>query len=108
MSRLNVKAMEEHGVSAESFLQYHVLQMEIHRYLLSIDQSAVGRTHLRNPLNNELLPIPRHPERGVLVILDAKGCSLSQFYEAWSLLQRMVRIDTPNYYASMERMLIVK
>ena len=47
--------------------------MELHRYLLTIDQSSIGgKTHIRHPRTGQILPVPLHPERGAFVICDSK------------------------------------
>jgi len=44
-----------------------------------------------------------HPERGVIVICDIRGCSLGAFYDAMSEMSKMIDIDKPNYFDSMDR-----
>lgn len=65
--------MLEKGLTNQDFLRYHISQMELHRYLLTIDQSSIGgKTHIRHPRTGQILPVPLHPERGAFVICDSK------------------------------------
>ncbi len=57
--------MKSYGVTTEQFLRYHTSQMELHRYLLTIDQTSVGSKFVEH--RGVLLPVPLKPERGVLV-----------------------------------------
>jgi len=99
--------MHAMGVSTEEFLHYHISQMELHRYLLTIDQSSTRGKYVRHWPSTKVLPVPLHPERGVVCICDVRGSTFSSFYEAWGELQEMIAIDKPNYYNSMDKMLIL-
>ena len=105
--RWAMSRMKACGVSQERFLRYHTAQMEVHRYLLTIDQKTVGSAFVRHPDNGQLLPVPLHPERGVVVICDIRGCSIGAFYDAMGTMSKMIDIDKPNYFDSMDRFLII-
>jgi len=99
--------MKACGVTEDDFIRWHIAGMEAHRYLLTIDQATVGAPFVRGASTGELMAVPLHPERGVLVICDIRGCSLSAFYDALNLINKMIGVDKTNYYDSMDRMLIV-
>lgn len=106
MGRWRVGEMNAAGVSNEDFLNFHISAMEAHRYLLTIDQSTVGSKYVQHP-SGKVLPVPLYPELGVCCICDVRGSTFTSFYEAWGVLQEMIAIDNPNYYASLDKMLIV-
>jgi hypothetical protein len=99
--------MKACGVTEDDFIRWHTLGMEAHRFLLTIDQASVGAPFVRDASTGALMAVPLHPERGVLVICDIRGCSLSAFYDGLSLIGKMIGVDKTNYYDSMDRMLIV-
>lgn len=53
------------------------------------------------------MPVPIKPELGVCVICDIRGCSVSAFWAASKIISNMIDIDKPNYFGSMDRMLII-
>lgn len=119
--------MEAEGISTHMFLDYHVQQMEQHRYLLTLDQDTVKSKFVRYR-DGTLLAVPRAPERGVCVICDVREasmtgdarpfhhrvivrlrfpdrfiCMASGFWGMKNVIVDMIGIDKPNYFESMDQ-----
>ena len=92
--------MEGEGITTAELLDYHVQQMEQHRYLLTLDQETVGARFIRD-LDGDLVAVPLHPERGVCVICDIRTATASKFWRASDTIVKMIGIDKPNYYESV-------
>ena len=93
-------------MSIDLLLKYHIIQMELHRYLLCIDQETVGAKFVSHPRTHQKLPVPVHPELGACVICDIRGASVGSFYDASSAIAKMIQVDKQYYYYTMDRMLI--
>lgn len=99
--------MQAAGISSDDFLRYHIQQMEVHRYLLELDQDAVGAKFVTDAMSGQKLPVPLHPELGACVICDIRGASVTSFWEASQVVSQMIDIDKTNYYGTMDQMLII-